>query len=334
MLFEYAVEPALVATWADRRTGRYFRDKFGIGSPRLISRFPKRWKKRALDAAWKASETEGGGEVARRRMEELIQQLSEVMVERRGAVWDAERSWTENAAGQEAPFHAILARRNPTGDPKVLVADELDESTPGWVAPYGRAVARKAETIADAVGGMLRIATDIIFVDPYFAPGRRDFVRVIASCVRAGCTGRAGRSARVRIFSSDREETNGTREHFRAGCRQRLPREFPAGQAVVIRRLGERTGGENLHNRYILTELGGVSLGAGLDESEAGATDDLNLLANHQYRVAGRNTPESRRNSTNSKIRSRSSAVVDEAVRGSGVLHGMNIDGCLVKNGR
>ena len=282
MLFEYAVEPALVATWADRRTGRYFRDKFGIGSPRLISRFPKRWKKRVWDA-WKASERENGGEVARRRMEELIQQLSEVMVERRCAVWDAERSWMENALGQKVPFHAILARHNPTGDPKVLVADELDESTAGWIAPRGRAVARRAETIADAVGGMLRIATDIIFVDPYFAPGRRDFVRVIAACVRAGCKGRAVGPAAVRILSSDRE-ANGSHEHFRTECRARLPREFPAGQAVVIRRLGERTNGEKLHNRYILTELGGVSLGAGLDEREAGATDDLNLLANHQYR--------------------------------------------------
>ena len=282
MLFEYAVEPALVATWADRRTGRYFRDKFGIGSPRLISRFPKRWKKRVWDA-WKASETENGGEVARRRMEELIRQLSEVMVERRRAVWSVERSWMENALGQEVPFHAILARRNPTGDPRVLVADELDESTARWVAPHGRAVARRAEAIADALGGMLRIAMDIIFVDPYFAPGRTDFVRVIAACVRAGCKGRAVGPPTVRIFSSDRE-ANGTHEHFRTECRERLPREFPPGQAVVIRRLGERTGGEKLHNRYILTELGGVSLGAGLDEREAGATDDLNLLDSDQYR--------------------------------------------------
>ena len=281
MVFEYAVEPALVVTWADRRTGRYFRDKFGIGSPRLISRFPKRWKKRVWDA-WKASEMENGGEVARRRMEELIQQLSEAKVERRRVVWDAERSWMENAIGQEVPFHAILARHNPSGDPKVLVADELDESAPGWVAPHGRAVARRAETIADAVGGMLRIATDIIFVDPYFAPGRRDFVRVVAACVRAGCNGRAVGPATVRILSSDRE-ANGTHEHFRTGCRERLPREFPPGQAVVIRRLGERTGGEKLHNRYILTELGGVSLGAGLDEREAGATDDLNLLDSDQF---------------------------------------------------
>ena len=35
MLFEYAVEPELVATWVEPRTGRYFIERFGIGSPRL-----------------------------------------------------------------------------------------------------------------------------------------------------------------------------------------------------------------------------------------------------------------------------------------------------------
>ena len=291
MIFEYAVEPALVATWADRRTGRYFRDKFGIGSPRVISRFPKSWKKRVHDA-WEASETEDGGQVARRRMEELIQRLSEVMVERRWAVWDSERSWLENAVDQGVPFHAVLAQHNSTGDPRILVADELDESVPRWTAPQGRAVPRTADAIAEAVGSMLRIATNVVFIDPYFAPHRQRFVRVIAACIGASRRGRVAGTARIRIFSSDDDERNGTYENFEADCRKRLPRNFPAGQEITIRRLGERKGGEKLHNRYILTELGGVSFGVGLDEAEdlsmAEAVDDLSLLARDQYRLRWR----------------------------------------------
>ena len=51
----------------------------------------------------------------------------------------------------------------------------------------------------------------------------------------------------------------------------------------MIRRLRERSGQEKLHNRYILTELGGVSLGVGLDEGQDGATDDLVLLDRGVY---------------------------------------------------
>ena len=293
MLFEYAVEPELVATWADPRTGRYFIDRFGIGTRRLISRYPKRWK-RLVWEAWEAIEIRNGGEAGRqrRRMETLIQHLSSVMVERQHPDWDPGRSWVENAVDQQVPFHAVLARHNPTGDPKILVADELDESTSRWAAQHGTTVRRQAKAIAETVGGMLRIARNIIFVDPYFAPDRSRFVKVIAACVRAGCEGRAVDSARVRIFSSDREE-NGTYEHVETKCQRRLPREFPSDLEVMIRRLGEREGGERLHNRYILTELGGVSFGVGLDEPDdpsvaEAVTDDLSLLARDQYRLRWR----------------------------------------------
>ena len=294
MLFEYAVEPELVATWADPRTGRYFIDRFGIGTPRLVSRYPKSWK-RLVWEAWEASGMRGVGVAGRqrRRMETLIQHLSAAMVERRHPDWDADRSWVENAVDQQVGFHAVLARPNPAGDPRVLVADELDESTPRWAAQHGTTVPRKAEAIADAVGSMLRVATDIVFVDPYFAPHRRRFVNVIVACMGAGGRGRVVGPARIRIFSSDNDERNGTYEKFRADCGKYLPRGFPAGQDVTIRRLGERKGGEKLHNRYILTELGGVSFGVGLDEMEnlsvgEAVTDDLSLLARDQYHLRWR----------------------------------------------
>ena len=37
------------------------------------------------------------------------------------------------------------------------------------------------------------------------------------------------------------------------------------------------------HNRYVLTDLGGVSLGIGLDADAAGETDDLLLLPQDRY---------------------------------------------------
>lgn len=92
MLHEYAVEPELVATWCDRASGRYFLDKFGLGSPRIMSRYPrKRWK-RLVWEAWKANSHDDS---ERKRMEELIQRLSEDMVTRRDAVWNPDGTWLE-----------------------------------------------------------------------------------------------------------------------------------------------------------------------------------------------------------------------------------------------
>lgn len=285
MLREYAVEPDLVPTWLDRKTGRYFLNNFGIGTPRIISRYPREHWKRLVWAAWCASSDDQESE--RTRMEVLIQRLSEAMVERRSATWYPDRPWLDNAVEehQRSPFHAVFARGNPAGHERVLVADELDERTPLWALGHGVMIARTAEAIAGAVGDMLRAATDIVMVDPYFAPHHKRFLEVFDACFGKCFDRRVASPPRIRIFSSKVEKSS-TFEFFKEKCSNHLPGTLPAGQEATIRRLRERRPvGEKLHNRYILTELGGVSFGTGLDKEEAlaGATDDLNLLDRGQY---------------------------------------------------
>ena len=65
----------------------------------------------------------------------------------------------------------------------------------------------------------------------------------------------------------------------------RLRRCVPEGMRVVIRRLTQKPDGERLHNRYILTDLGGVAFGVGLDDGGAGETDDLTLLERAVYEL-------------------------------------------------
>ena len=135
MLHEYAVEPELVATWCDRASGRYFLDKFGLGSPRIMSRYPRKHWKRLVWEAWKNSSHDDS---ERKRMEELIQRLSEDMVTRRNAVWNPDGTWFGNVLDEHRriPFHAILVRSNARAHPNILVADEVDERTALWSMPH------------------------------------------------------------------------------------------------------------------------------------------------------------------------------------------------------
>ena len=281
MLHEYAVDPDLVVSWVDRGTGRYFIDKFGLGSPRVLSRYPRsQWKKLVWRAWYKA---DGDCQDNKKRMEVLIKKLWDEMVDRRSPEWDSRRAWWENAVVEHKrlPFHAILARVNPTRDSAILVADELDESTRRWNPPRSIRVPRRADDIGQAVGGLLRTATDIVFVDPYFDPYSPGHVNVLAACLRICLQQRATASPRVRILGSQKKLNH---EQFERQCRQALPRRLPSGQDVTICRLTERPRGEKLHNRYVLTELGGVSFGASLTEAGNGATDDLSLLDRQVYR--------------------------------------------------
>ena len=58
---------------------------------------------------------------------------------------------------------------------------------------------------------------------------------------------------------------------------------IPTGLRILLRRLEEREGGEKLHNRYILTNLGAVSFSTGLDEGDDGQTDDVRILTREEY---------------------------------------------------
>ena len=68
-----------------------------------------------------------------------------------------------------------------------------------------------------------------------------------------------------------------TLDYFEEGAKE-LAKRLPATVRVEFRRWRQRTGGEKFHNRYVLSDLGGVMLGTGLDAGDVGETDDLLLL--------------------------------------------------------
>lgn len=283
MLYEYAVEPELASTWHDRKEGAVFRGSFGLDKGRVVSRYPKHWKR----LVWEAFR--GQGEIQRKRMEEVLARLSEVMVARE-APYDGTRSWLENAQAEHArwPFRAVLACTNQHGGRDVITPDGLDEDEPRWVAPTGMPVPRAPIALAAAVAPMLRAASEIIFVDPHFSPTKSRYISTIEAFLKAVFDGRPlPQPRRIEIHHANGDiEPN----YFRTQCESQLSPIIPSGVRVRIVRWNERSSGEKLHNRYILTDLGGVTFGIGLDgpEGDAGQTEDLNRLGREQYAVRWR----------------------------------------------
>ena len=66
-------------------------------------------------------------------------------------------------------------------------------------------------------------------------------------------------------------------------CEGDFAGHFPLKQEITIRRYDELDQGEKLHNRYVLTDLGGVHMGYGPVEGNEGQSDDINILDRQQY---------------------------------------------------
>jgi len=274
MVHEYALEPALLGTW---ERFRYLTEKFGMSQGRLISRYPRRWKALVYEAIGACSELD------RKRIEEKLARLDDRMMTRVHA-WDAARDWLSNAETEHAvrPFQCILAATNPRTNATVLVNDQLEEETPRWKVSRGLTVRREAPLLADAIAPVLRVARRIVFVDPHFDPYRAQARNTLAEYLARA----KARDVSVPIEQIEfHTRFNDGNVGFDAECTRRLPQRIPNGMRVRFVRWRERNGGEGLHNRYVLTERGGLSFAWGLDEGAASETDDLQLLDDAVYRT-------------------------------------------------
>lgn len=277
MIDAYALEPALVATWGRLGEFRFIHDKFGVGTPRTLLEFPKfsSWKR----AVYAAAEELSLSQEDMKRIEELFRLFAEHKSRRPDSVYDGLREWLENAECEydRRAFAAILASGNPRDHEGVLVGEQLDNRNARWVCNAGPPTPRTPELIAAALASMLVNCKQLHLVDPYFGPETPRYHKVLEALMNVlSADGRVPDV--IRVHCSARSSLP-----FFEQASEAMASRLPTGTVVEFTRWAERVGGEKLHNRYVLTDLGGVSLGVGLDAGEPGETDDLVLLPRAIY---------------------------------------------------
>ena len=273
MIFDYAIEPQLVTTWGSLRDFRYFSREFGLGSPRIMAEFPKKknWRKLFAQAATTLPDLEQARAAA------LANHLLSHTAARSLAEYDGLLPWLENAEEEHSarPFRAILARENPGRNVAVLTPDSFDANA-SWLASVSAAPARNRTDLVRLLGPLLRVSDEIVIVEPHFDPQHPRFCSPLQDLLRATSQDRPSAPARrIELVAGD----NQADDHFARNCLRYLPQFVPAGLRLLVRKLRQRSGGEKLHDRFLLTELGGISLGTGFDDGEAGQTQTVNILA-------------------------------------------------------
>ncbi|NLV44322.1 MAG: hypothetical protein GXY07_07460 [Candidatus Hydrogenedentes bacterium] len=284
MIHEFAIEPELVVYWCkDRQEYRYIHEQFGLGRPRMMSEYPKlsKWRKQILQSAEALQD-----DMVVQRTTALIQALTENRINRDSSGWDNQKTWLENTEADHGrcPFHLILAMNNPRNHGRIRTPHVIGDSEDNaWNLPHGVRTARRAHEMAQAVSAMLSNSKEICFIDPYFSPEKTQYHQSFAAFFKAIAQLRGGQTPQT-IEIHSRLDTNGpTDEYFREECERNFSRRIPAGLDVLFSRWRNKPGGPSLHNRYILTDLGGVTFLNGLGEGGEGALDDINLLDKVQY---------------------------------------------------
>ena len=271
---EYAVEPAAIGSSWERFL--YLIEKFGFQEGRLISRFPRDWARQVLDAAREADVRD----VAYKNIVEKLREKKQIALIKTGRDFDeALDSWLENAMISHAkrPFHAIVARKE-ISESSVVSPDELDADHPLMTVPRSRDVPRTAEDLARACSLLLRTAREINLVDPYFDLRNvgGDYRGPLDSMMRS--MRMAGKqNVIIRIHYRHHTSRPDSKEMLRSAGNW-AKGMIPTGYELRLYAWEEHEDGEDLHDRYLLCDRGGIMIGAGFAASKVQENATFTLL--------------------------------------------------------
>lgn len=258
---EYAVEPTAIGqNW---ETFRYLIEKFGFSEGRLISRFPSSWARLVMEAADAAQVPP----VDRKRIEEKLRQKKDLVLIKSGRNYDPDLpTWFENALNSHAEraFHAVVTQGEQQGN-EVLCVQDIDDGHPLVAVPRTADIPRTAEALCDACSILFQSAREVDIVDPYlfkiensnsgYRETVRRFLAFIASHDNSNLT--------VRLHYGN---ANGCppEAHVIQNCGNWFRGLIPASITVHFLAWNERPGGEDFHDRFVLTDRGGLQVGSGL----------------------------------------------------------------------
>lgn len=273
MVNEYAIDPTCLADWQRLRR---VADGVGAHNGRLVSEYPKKWASilgRAINER---------PPLERTRLEILYARITPHLIPSPGRAFDGQTiDWLTNAEAAHValPFHAIVAAQNPRNHSDVLTIDDIDASTDLWKAPHSRAVPRIAQEMAKTASLLFQVASDIVLVDPHFAPTLR-FLEPLEQFLRLCSTRRSRSAPRVRLVVQEESRSACAGDTFEQNCRNEIAPLMPANLQCELVRIREKPSpSEKIHNRYVLTDWGGLDFGIGLDDAGGdGESDDVHLL--------------------------------------------------------
>lgn len=264
MFKEFAVEPDAITS--SYRDFAYVVEKFGIPEGRWISRFPKRWKALVYESA----KARLGGTKELSRIEERLRRMDDGVLIPSGRTPSAlAANWIDAAVIEHRarPFDAILAAAH-RDDPPVIAVSELDAEHPSLTPNRQWVVGRSASEMAACCAPLIQISRHIKLIDPHLDPSAPRFRRPLAALIAEAPTG-----SLVDVFRGDNVPAAYAVQEYG----QRLAALKPRG---VRLRLFLRPQ-DSLHNRFVLTNRGGLSFLTGLDDANGGPKthDDVFVLA-------------------------------------------------------
>jgi hypothetical protein len=301
LIYEYAVEPALVAEWARTQTIG-LAPQFGLDHRRVVSDFPFNWEGEVTGTLLESFGDDASDPdyiAAQNYLSILLDYMTSHMPDRQYT--STSKPWVDQALAVHSaePFHAILARKEIVGQARVITPEVVHIlRDTRWYLPTVNLTAKTAYALAGQLEPLLRTAKQIVLVDPYFKPAYSTYSKVLELILEHAIKGRApGRSFpdfTILAGVGDRDpvarglsvqtQLQNEASHRCKSASDHLGAFIPMGMSVKFQCISEKQSGDSVHNRYLLTDMGGACIPYGTEEIGDHVFDDITPLFSGQYR--------------------------------------------------
>jgi hypothetical protein len=275
MIKEIAVEPEVMADW------RHFRElweDFGVSRGRLFSEYPLDWREKVCRRALEKSSTKAGSIMARLKPAPGQVAIRKWIPTNRS--YDKGKDWLTNAEKHEPPttFDAIIASNNPRNKSRVLVAGEFPKDQPPYKVSQQAKIPRTPEALLKCAQLLLAVSDDLLLIDPHFDASEPRFIGPLTAFLCSRDAGRPWKRCELHTERPADGTVVGNRIH---AFKWKLPEAIPTGSTLNVHFWSCKAGGEKLHPRFLLTDVGGLQFDYGLDSGEGPADTTVVSLMDH-----------------------------------------------------
>lgn len=270
MIREYAVDPA--AIYRNLDSLQRFLSEFRAENGRVIAGIPRSWE-RAQQGFIRQMEL---GPIARRKCFDEIDTIAKTSVFTGFNIPVGLDGWINQARHikQNGALNAIISTATNVAAGEFNYEKLLEAEPDDWRVPQTTAVERTAVSLATSIEKSLLIASNALFVDPYFHPTDERYRAPLLEFI-SKLNGNRGQCKKIYLHTTEQNDRNspklrqdilrGLEEHIKP----RLPENFvietwiwPSGQ---------------LHDRFVLTKHVGYAFGHGLDEARYQGSIRVNI---------------------------------------------------------
>jgi hypothetical protein len=163
----------------------------------------------------------------------------------------------------------------------LIVGSDLDPTNPPelWVVPTSVHILRTSVEMASCLTALLSQCNQVLFIDPYFGPGKRKYCEPLRRFLAAiASRGKRRMPGKIEYHTSNQDKGIA---RFQQDLEQWIKPCLPPTVTLTVVRWNQA----EMHNRYVLTDRGGVMFGHGLDQDDSRPTryDTVSLLDEKTY---------------------------------------------------